>query len=63
MRCRLFRFLVLLLKISQHAAQKVYSLVPIQDFSQSWTDEKLYAKYGITNEEIKFIESMVKIMK
>lgn len=63
MRCRLFRFLVLLLKISQHAAQKVYSLVPIQDFSQSWTDEKLYAKYGITDEEIKFIESMVRPME
>lgn len=62
MKCRFFRFLVLLLKISQHAAQKVYSLVPMQDFSESWTDEKLYAKYGITEDEITFIESMIRPM-
>lgn len=63
MKCRFFRFLVLLLKISQHAAQKVYSLVPVQDFSESWTDEKLYAKYGLTDEEIAFIESMIRPME
>ena len=60
---RFFRFCVMQKKNTQDAMRGVYSYVPIQDFSQSWTDEKLYAKYGITNEEIKFIESMVKIMK
>lgn len=38
---------------------KVYHFVPIQDFSEPWTDEKLYAKYGITEEEQAFIESMI----
>jgi len=28
-----------------------------------WTDEKLYAKYGITPVEQKFIESMIKPME
>lgn len=60
---RLFRFLVLLLKNTQHATAKVYSLVPLQDFSEPWTDEKLYAKYGLTPEEIAFIESMVRPME
>lgn len=60
---RFFRFCIMQKKNTQDAMRGVYSYVPIQDFSQSWTDEKLYAKYGITNEEIKFIESMVKIMK
>ena len=61
-RCRFFRFLVLLNKPTQHATSKVYSLVPIQDFSEPWTDEKLYNKYGLTQDEIAFIESMVRPM-
>ena len=40
--------------------KKVYSFVPIQDFEQSWTDEKLYKKYKLTKDEILFIESMVR---
>jgi site-specific DNA-methyltransferase (adenine-specific) len=63
MRTRFFRFLVLLKKNTQHATSKVYSLVPIQDFNESWTDEKLYKKYGLTAEEIAFIESMVRPME
>ena len=60
---RLFRFLVLLLKNTQHATAKVYQFVPIQDFTQSWTDEKLYKKYGLTQEEIAFIDSMIRPME
>lgn len=59
---RFFRFLVLLNKPTQHATRKVYQLVPKQDFSEPWTDEKLYAKYDITPEEVAFIESMVRPM-
>lgn len=59
---KLFRFLVMLKKPSQHATSKVYSFVPIQDFSKPWTDEELYAKYGLTEDEIGFIESMIKPM-
>lgn len=43
--------------------KKVYSFVPIQDFSKSWTDEELYQKYKLTQEEIDFIESMIKPME
>jgi len=59
---KLFRFLVLLLKNTQNGMQKVYSFVPMQDFSEDWTDEKLYAKYGLTSDEIAFIESMIRPM-
>lgn len=62
-RTRFFRFLVLLLKNTQDAPRRVYKLVPMQDFSKPWTDEELYAKYGLTDEEIAFIESMVKPME
>ena len=57
------RFLVLLKKNTQNAAKGVYQFVPIQDFSESWTDEKLYKKYGLTQEEINFIESMIRPME
>lgn len=62
-RTKFFRFLVMLKKSSQHAASAVYSFVPVQDFSKPWADEELYAKYGLTQEEIDFIESMIKPME
>ncbi|MFM2083712.1 MAG: hypothetical protein RLY95_530 [Pseudomonadota bacterium] len=60
---RFLRFMVLLNKPTQHATQKVYQFVPIQDFNESWTDEKLYKKYDLTQEEINFIESMIRPME
>jgi site-specific DNA-methyltransferase (adenine-specific) len=62
MTTRFFRFLVLLNKPSQDAPRRVYALVPMQDFSRPWTDADLYEKYGITDEEIAFIESMIRPM-
>lgn len=62
MRTKFFRFLVLLKKNTQHATSKVYEIVPIQDFSEPWTDEKLYRKYGLSDDEIAFIESMIRPM-
>jgi hypothetical protein len=60
--CRLFRFLVLLHKPTQHATRAVYSFVPLQDFARPWTDADLYAKYGLTVEETNFIESLIRPM-
>lgn len=72
LRTKFLRFLVLLKKNTQHATSKVYSLVPLQDFTSAsdidWSqsvsdiDRQLYAKYGLTDEEIAFIESMIKPM-
>ena len=60
---RFFRFLVLLMKNTQDATSRVYSFVPIQNFDEHWTDEKLYKKYKLTSEEIEFIESMIRPME
>lgn len=60
---KFFHFLVSLIKNTQNAMKKVYQFVPIQDFEETWTDEKLYKKYKLTNEEIEFIESMVRPME
>jgi site-specific DNA-methyltransferase (adenine-specific) len=62
-RTRFFRFLILQKKNTQHTAKKVYSFVPMQDFSESWSDEKLYQKYNLNKNEIKFIESMIRPME
>lgn len=63
MRTKFFRFLVLLRKNTQHATSKVYKYAPQQDFTRVWTDEMLYEKYGLDDEEIAFIESMIRPME
>lgn len=62
LRTRFARFLLSMAKISQHGTSKTYRFVPVQDFSRAWTDEDLYVKYELTEEEIAFIESMIKPM-
>lgn len=62
LKTRFFRALVGAIKITQSAPNRVYRFVPLQDFSRPWTDEQLYEKYEITEEEQKFIESMIKPM-
>jgi site-specific DNA-methyltransferase (adenine-specific) len=47
---------------SHDISRDKFIFVPIQDFSEPWTDEKLYKKYGLTKEEIAFIESMIRPM-
>lgn len=59
---KFLRFMLLLLKSAQHITQKVYAFAPQQDFSKPWTDEELYEKYGITDEEQAFIDSLIKPM-
>lgn len=61
-RTRLFRFLVSVRKITQDALRSTYSWVPKQSWDRNWTDDMLYKKYGITGEEIAFIESMIRPM-
>ena len=62
-KTKFFRFLVLLKKNTQDAPSRVYNIVPLQDFSEPWTDEKLYKKYGLTDDEIAFIDSMIRPME
>jgi len=59
LRTRFVRFLVSLRKPTQDAARGVYGFVPDVPLDQEWTDAKLYKRYGLTTEEINFIESQV----
>ena len=60
--CRLTRLLILLHKPSQDTTRKVYTFVPTRDWTKQWTDDDLYAKYGISASEIAFIETFVRPM-
>ena len=59
---RFFRFMASLRKITQDALTSTYAWVPMQTWDCIWTDEMLYEKYGITDEEIAFINSMIRPM-
>ena len=63
LKTKFVRFLVAQVTTTQHISKANFALVPIQDFSKSWTDTELYKKYGLTDEEIAFIESMIKPME
>lgn len=58
-----FRFLLLQALTSIHITKDSFQFVPQQDFSKPWTDEELYKKYNLTEEEIAFIESMIRPME
>lgn len=67
------RFLVFLTLTSMHITQVNYQFVPDQDFSSNsdidWSktvdeiDEQLYKKYGIDNDEISYINNLIKPME
>lgn len=63
MSTKFFRFLVALRKITQDLSSETFQFVPLQDFTRPWTDADLYAKYGLTQEEIDYIESLIKPME
>jgi site-specific DNA-methyltransferase (adenine-specific) len=55
-----FRFMISLLRVSQHVTKSVYQFVPLQDFSQVWLDEDLALKYELTDADRSFIGRFVK---
>ena len=69
---RFSRFLHSVAKSSQDATSKTFRFVPLQDFTVNsdidWSksvfeiDKMLYSKYGLSETEIAFIESMIKPM-
>jgi superfamily II DNA or RNA helicase len=72
-KTNLFKVLLGIRKQDQGAGRGVYQYIPIQDFTKKsdidWSksipdiDKQLYEKYEFTNEEIRFIESMIKPME
>ena len=71
-KTKFFRALLFFNRSSLNISQSTFSLIPLQNFvddsdidwskSVSEIDTQLYAKYNLTEEEIAFIESMIKPM-
>lgn len=69
---KFLRFLLLQSLASMNISRGNFRFVPMQDFTEGsdidWSkdvaeiDAQLYAKYGLTDEEIAFVESMIKPM-
>ena len=63
LKTKFVRFLLQQAISSINLSKDKFQFVPLQDFSHPWTDEMLYKKYGLTDEEIAFIESMIRPME
>lgn len=57
---KLVRFLVLLTLSSMHITKLNFQFVPLVDFSKGWTDEELFHKYSLTDNEIDYINSLIR---
>ena len=62
-KTKFFRFLLSSVLLTQNIAKDKFQFIPLQDFSHPWTDEMLYEKYGLEDDEIAFIESMIRPME
>ena len=72
-KTKFFRYMVSIKKKTQNTTRDLFQFVPLQDFTSTsdidWSqsiadiDRQLYAKYGLTDEEIAFIEKMIKPME
>jgi len=63
MKTKFFRLLVLASALTQNLSKERFDYIPQQNFTKPWTDAELYAKYYLSEEEISFIESMIRPME
>lgn len=63
MKTRFFRFLVSQFMYSHHITKEAYSLVPVLDMETAWTDEMVYDRYQLSEDEIAFIGSKIRSME
>jgi site-specific DNA-methyltransferase (adenine-specific) len=60
LKTRFFRLLCQMTIVSPDVSPRTFDLVPLQNFKESWDDEKLYKKYSLTFEEIEYLESLIR---
>ena len=62
LRSRFVRFLVSLRTNTQHLYSERFAFVPDLPMDRAWSDAELYAKYNLVDEEIEYIESIIRPM-
>lgn len=63
LKTRFVRFLLTLRAANQSVTRSTFNFVPHLPMDRTWTDAELYLKYGLSDEEIEFIESMIRPME
>lgn len=63
LRTKFVRFLILQTLVGMNISISNFRFVPWLDYTEEWTDEKLYTRYGLTDDEVKFIESTTRLME
>ena len=63
MRTKFLRFMVCLRKNTQHITQDRFLFVPRLPMTKEWSDKKLYAHFGLSGDEVAFIDSIVRPME
>lgn len=62
LRTKFARFLIWLRMNTQHVNKDKFKFVPDLDMKRAWTDQDLYKRYALTEDEIAFIESQIRQM-
>jgi site-specific DNA-methyltransferase (adenine-specific) len=62
LRTKLVRFLIQLTLTGMNMSIANFKFVPWLDFTESWDDAKLYERYGLSDEEIAVVESVIREM-
>jgi Eco57I restriction-modification methylase len=60
MKTRFLRFLMSLVMYSHGITKDTFVYIPILDMSRCWTDTDLAKRYGLTDDEVAFIESKIR---
>jgi site-specific DNA-methyltransferase (adenine-specific) len=63
LRTKFVRFLVALRTNTQHLYSERFAFVPDLPMDRAWTDDELYARFGLEPAEIAFIEKTVRPME
>jgi site-specific DNA-methyltransferase (adenine-specific) len=60
LRTKFVRWLVSTILLTQNISKSMFEFVPGQDFKSIWSDEDLYSKYGLSNDEIALVEGSIR---
>jgi len=62
-KTKFFRLLCQITIVSPDVSARTFDLVPLESFDEYWTDEKLYKKYSLNDDEIAFVEKTIKTVE
>ena len=62
LRTKLVRFLILQTLAGMNISISNFKFVPWKDFSREWSDEDLYEYYDLSDDEVAYVESLIRDM-